>query len=535
MRALVLTSLVTLGAACGSEQAFTIVTVDGRPAVGGVVSLVITLSNDEAMRSNTIDFGANTFPVTFSVSAPGRTGDLGIRVDGVDAGGVLLARGEVTTTIDAPDAAVMLEPADFVVNTDFLDDQQLSSYSSSNGFQLSATTGDTWTAVYNVACVAGTCDMFARRFDARGQAVSTQAAAGINNFKINSSPTTFFTQPAVASAGAATIGIWNFDDTVIVKKGIACRSLDAAGAMNASQVEVAVDELPDLVSTHAMSNGNFAVAWDGRITGADQVRSAIVRPDCTTQTSATVSTVPGTLGPNRSAVTTSGDRIMYAWILDGNVRMRIASNANAFVTPDTQIVGKTATEQVEYVRVSALQGGGFAVAVRWIQSTGLTGPGRIELFRTDATGAVQGTPTLVTDRSGTEFGSRDSFGIATRGDGQIMVVWSSCNDFGDGSGCGAFGRVFRSSGVAVGEAFSLATTIDNDQTGPSVVGLDGAFAAAWSDRSSAEPDRSGSAVRARILYPADDAAARVLGDVVVGAMVDAESAHLLVQVAAFEL
>ncbi|MCW5800771.1 MAG: hypothetical protein KIT31_00045 [Deltaproteobacteria bacterium] len=515
MRALVLTSavplIVPLVAACASDEVFTIITVDGRPAVTNISSLAITLSNEGSMRTNTVAFGDHTFPVTFSVSAPGRAGDLGIRVDAADGSAFLVARGEVTTAVGSAEASIMLEPADFVVNTDFVDDQSLSTYSASNGFQLSATASGTWTAVYNMPCVGVVCDMFARRFDSRGRPVSTQAAAGTNNFKLNSSPTSFFTQAAVASAGMATVGIWNFDDTTMPKKGIACRSLDAQGAMNASQAEVAVDEFPDLVSVTHMSNGNFAVAWDGRITAADQVRSAIVRPDCTTQTSATVSTVAGSIGPRRSAVASSGDRIMYAWILDGNVRMRVATNANAFATPDTLLIPKTATEQIEYVRVASIQGGGFAVAVRWVQSTGFTGPGRLELYRTDTTGALTGGPTLVSDRSGTDFGSRESFGITTRGDGAIMVVWSSCNELGDGSGCGVFGRVFRPTGVPVGDAFNLATTTDNDQTGPSVVGLDGAFAAAWSDRSSAEPDRSGSAVRARILYPVFDDASRVLG------------------------
>jgi hypothetical protein len=124
-----------------------------------------------------------------------------------------------------------------------------------------------------------------------------------------------------------------------------------------------------------------------------------------------------------------------------------------------------------------------------------------------------GSPTLITSKSGSDFNSAQGFTIGQREeDGAVMVAWHACDANGDGSGCGVFGRIVRPTGVPVGPAFSLATTTDLDQTDPSVVGLPGgAFAATWRDDSGKEPDKAGSAVRARILYPLYDDAKGVLG------------------------
>jgi hypothetical protein len=74
-----------------------------------------------------------------------------------------------------------------------------------------------------------------------------------------------------------------------------------------------------------------------------------------------------------------------------------------------------------------------------------------------------------------------------------------------------FGRIVRSSGAPVGDEFRLATTLEGDQTSPSVTALPGGFAAVWRDTSGKEPDRAGSAVRGRVLYPPFDDAQRVHG------------------------
>ena len=90
-----------------------------------------------------------------------------------------------------------------------------------------------------------------------------------------------------------------------------------------------------------------------------------------------------------------------------------------------------------------------------------------------------------------------------------MVVWHACRENGDGNGCGVFGRALRADGTPAGDELVIATTTNGDQTNPSVAALPGdAFAVVWKDDSGAAPDISGSAVRARIVYPVGPSARR---------------------------
>jgi len=122
-----------------------------------------------------------------------------------------------------------------------------------------------------------------------------------------------------------------------------------------------------------------------------------------------------------------------------------------------------------------------------------------------------GLPTVVTTHTGSDFDSNEEFSVTSRSDGALMVAWHSCGDLGDDSGCGVFGRLVRPSGVPVGDEFVLATTTTLDQKAPSVAPLPGAFVAVWADLSLQPPDKAGSSVRGRVLYPAYDDATRVIG------------------------
>ena len=73
-----LTMLLLAG--CADDQ-YLVVTVDARPAVHDAAQLVVTLSNGGTSRMDTLPLGGHAFPVTFSVTAPGRTGDLAISVE----------------------------------------------------------------------------------------------------------------------------------------------------------------------------------------------------------------------------------------------------------------------------------------------------------------------------------------------------------------------------------------------------------------------------------------------------------------------
>jgi len=501
--------LVLLATGCGSNDKFIIVTIDARPAVHDVKQLSVTLSNEGTSRTDELAVGEQGFPATFSISAPGRTGVLGMQIEAFDEAGLLVGRGDGETTVEATTAGVLLDSTDFVVNTEVAGDQFPSDDFESNGFQLASSAEGTWTAVYRDRCLAP-CNMFARRFDSTGKPVETGIAAGPNGFPISSALTLSTATPAVATAGGATVAVWDFSEpSPSTVDGIACRALDASGNAAGPQVTVSAESFPDVVSVAGLTSARFAVSWNGFMSG-NTIKAAIVDAKCQPSNVVQVSVNTGTSGANRGAVAANGDRILYAWILDGEVRGRVAGNTNNFLSADIPLVGKTATEQIRFVRVAPF-GPGFAVVVRWSLATGSTGAGRIELYRLNNSGGLAGGPTLVTTRSGTDFASAASFGVATRSDGALFVVWHSCSENGDGSGCGVFGRILRPSGVPVGDELVLATTTEGDQTNPATVGLPGAFATIWKDDSGKEPDKSGSAARARIVYPPYDDARSVLG------------------------
>jgi len=129
-----------------------------------------------------------------------------------------------------------------------------------------------------------------------------------------------------------------------------------------------------------------------------------------------------------------------------------------------------------------------------------TDPGKLEVYRTNEIGQLQGSPILITDKSRTDFASDKAFGLARGSNDSIMITWHVC-ETGAGS-CEVYGRVLDTNGMPTSEPFVVPTSTGSDQVNPSVAALpDGAFVVAWNDSSGLDPDRSGSAVRARIVYP----------------------------------
>jgi hypothetical protein len=487
-------------AACSSDD-YVIVTINARPAVRDANKLVVLLANSDSTRMDTLSLGDQTFPTTFSVTGPGRRGDLVISVDALDAAGLLVGRGSATTTLAAPTAELLLDSADFVVNTDYVGDQFPASDFEAVGFQVAAAPDGTWTTAYRDGCTGTACNIFGRRFDPTGKPVQSALAASSNGFALSSMPTTQQGIPAVAATSATSLAVWDYADPAGSTFGVGCRGLDASGNATQPQSLVLGTDTADVVSTAALPGGNFVVAWNAPLAGDGFIRTAIVKPDCSlASTIQSVSTSLGVLA-HRGSVAVSGDRIAYVWIGDGTLRTRILTSAAAVVTADTALVAKTATEEVLFARVAAGPGGGFVVAIRWALTTFGPGPGRIELLRLDADGNLLGAPALVTSKSSSDSADREGFGLASRLDGTVLVAWHTCGALGDGNLCGVFGRILRASGEPVSDEFGLATSTLGDQRGPAIAALPAGFVAVWTDASGAAPDSSGLAVRARIIYP----------------------------------
>jgi hypothetical protein len=507
-----LAGVAAAASACGttSHAGYVLVTVDARPAVHDAASLTVTLANAGTMRTDTLMLGGKSFPVTFSVSSPGRTGDLAIAVDASDASGLVIGHGSAMTTVAAPSAEVMLDSTDFVVNTDYAGDQFPTDDFQAAGFQLAALPDGTWTTVFRDGCMQNACNVFARRFDRAGKPVTTQAAAGTNAFVVNVRPTNDLAAPAIAASQDATLAVWNFTDPVTTTMtGIACRPIDATGRLAPDQTALAT-ESASVPSAAAMASGNFAVTWKTTLPAmndVDAIHTVVVKPDCT-PVGGIVELAKGAVFADfvhRGSVASSADQVLFAWITNGELYTSLMSGTSA-PSPGVKLIAKTATLQVEHARVAAVPGGGFLLAVSWTLQTG-TGPGRIDLFHVDTKGALAGSAVQVTDQSDGDPVEAESFGLASRSDGTVMLAWHVCASTGDS--CVLSGRIFQLAAdltatawaAPVTDAFAIPTTTGGSDKRASVVGLPDAFAVVWSDSSMKPPDTSGQAVRARIIYP----------------------------------
>ena len=498
MRALIL----FLALAGCTDDKYLVVTVEARPAVTGASQLSVTLSNAGTSRMDTLPLGSHAFPVTFSVQAPGRSGDLAIKVEAQTSEGVDVGVGSGSAMIGDTAASVMLDTADFVVNTDYAMDQFLAQDFEAAGLQLAATTDGHWTAAYRDSCNQGACTVYGRTFDQNGVPASTIAAAGTNAFAFSSTLTTSQAMPALAGSGPNILAFWDYYDTAGTGHGVACRALDATGNLTSGQLSVA-DDAADTVTAAQLSNSNIAVTWQV-YTPSYAIHSVIVKPDCTPLANINVvSTTVGTdsLSPHRSHVAATGNFVLYAWIQDGDVHVRMSTNSAAAFGNDITLIPKTATMDVEALRVIPM-GNGFGLAARWITTTTQGGPGKIELFQVSTAGQLVGSAQLVTDQSLSDFSTGEqAFGIGTNAQGLTLIAWHVCDSTGTAGSCDVFGRLANSDGTMHGDTFMIPTTTVGDQTSPAVVGLPMGFAVAWNDTSHIAPDTQGSAVRARIIYP----------------------------------
>lgn len=509
MRAAIVAMLV---AGCSGDT-FLVVTVDARPAVQGAASLTVTLHNGSDTVMHQLAMGSHAFPVHFSVDAPGRTGELDVTVEADDASGTAVGFGSAMTTVGATSVDLMVDTADFVVNTDVAMDQFLTADFDfdTHGLQLSATPDGNWTVGFRDNCNGtGMCNMYARRFDNHGVPVRTVAAAGTNQFVLTTTLTDSFTEPALAAGGTTTLAVWNNTDTVgsPPARGVACRSIDDMGNADAGQLSLSSDA-SSVVSIVGLSNMNFAVTWEIGTPPTAFIRTIIAKPDCTplSMNPQNASTTQGTsFGPQSAHVAANGANLMYAWITDGDVYVRPGTNSGPSGTGDIKLLPHTMTQEASGVRIAPLASG-FGLVVRWVNPSN-TGPGKIELFQVSTTGGMSGAlPTLISDQTQSDFVSgQQSPGVAARAsDGALLVVWHQCDDQGTVGTCDVYGRMVRPNATTSGGQFMIPTTTMLDQTSPAAVALpDGSFAVAWNDQSHTGADQSGYAVRARIIYPQYD-------------------------------
>jgi hypothetical protein len=503
--------LTVCSTACSDESAI-LITVKNRPAVSGSVTLAVELKNGAGLAGDSFEVRGKVFPLSFSVSAPGRRGDLEVTVSARNDANQLVGRGSARIALAAATGDVTLEPADFVVNTDYPERQYLTLGFESAGVQLAANSDGEWIVAFREDCTVAACSVFARRFNRVGQPLSSALAAGTNAFKVNTGRVGPITT-AVAAAGAdRSLLFWESVNPVNAPDGVACRPIDRTGAATVEK-RLATEISTAAVVATALPTGNFAVAWAGRPDNTVQtnIRTLVVDNTCTplpTSTLQVVGTTIPPLGQRQSAIAAGPDSYLVAWrssvgtTADGSIRARTISPNGIPISDDTLLLNPPPGEDYAMVRMIA-NGGGYVMVVSHIVGEVAT----LELYRVTANATtppkLDGPATVITDKFEGPF---NGFSIASNPLGPILVVWHGCGIRGDGEGCGVFGRIISSSGIPTGEAFLIPTTTILDQYNPSATAMvadDGQplFAVSWNDYSTVMPDIEGIAVRARIVYP----------------------------------
>ncbi|HEY5927152.1 MAG TPA: hypothetical protein VIV11_35935 [Kofleriaceae bacterium] len=472
----------------------TIVLEIGRwPAAQRIDTILISWTQGELTVSDTVAISDAEFPFTYDLQLHG-TGPIEIAVDAHDVGSFLVGRGTVELAADAESGKVMLQGAELQVNNVFAGSQFLTDDFEAVGLQLAATAGfDTWMVAFRDEC--SNCNVYGRRFDGNGIPVYTTFAATVGQFQLNTVAMASTASPALVGLIDRTLAFWDFTDITGTGKGIACRGVDYDGIP--TEPVTIMTEAADVVTATWLSNTQTAVVtWQQLNSSQVQVvRTMIVRSDCS-PFSLPLTVSATTDSAHRSHVAALDQRVLYAWIVDGEVHIRTGNDLGELFADEKLLLTRNGSEEIDYVRV-ATWGSDFAVAVRWSTVTGV-GPARIEIQRVSPVGMRLGQPILIAADTGSDFASNKAFGIASRPDGTLMVVWHVCSE-GPGS-CDVYGRIVVD-GAPTGKPFIVSTTTQSDQTNPSVAATLDGFVVAWSDFSGTQPDVSGEGVRARIIRP----------------------------------
>lgn len=454
-----------------------VVTVEVRPAVHDVARLRVTLSGEGPPVIEDFAVDDDIFPKTFSIGPEDRSGDLLIAVDAFDPSDTRVGLGSVTTPIDSPSAALMLEPADFIVNTDYVGDQQL--------LQLAATTDGTWTVLYTSQKGAPdyALDVSRRRYDARGRSVTSDDPLPL--------PQLLSTSTMAATSTAALV---IREETTEQKVKTWCECFDADGATTLFLREGAPTSLAKVASR---PDNTFVVIWltkpeDDSIT---TLHAGIVDSKCNFVGGNSPAIIT-TSFPFSSAhnVITRGEDLLYMWDdRDGTIHIRTArqigtapqvlNGEDATVIPPLPDGGLTSPSPV-------VLDDGFGIVIQQFINDSLL---NTLLYRVSNVATLTAPPVELP----VDWTIRSLQAVPNRA-GTLFVVGETCS----AGFCKVLARFLSSTGDPISDTFPLATTTAGTQTGATITPLsDGVMATAWNDQSLDEPDRSGFSVRARIIYP----------------------------------
>jgi len=499
-RALVLVTLAALGACDGDPVA--IITVTGRPAVHDLETLDVKVTHEGTVVDHTFELRGRDLPTTFSVTAPGREGPLQISARAYDRAGHLGAFGAAAATLRADQVTetnLLLEPADFVVNTGFANAQRLSFFARDGGQQIAVGSDGIFTIGFSDDCLSVMrCDVFGRRFDQTARPVRTELAASDAQFNLNRS-NVFGNDPSMATgADGTTIAIWSTGQELL------CTATSATGGAlpDPFSTETLLGTSNDLgdPAIAALSPDRFVITWAQDASGVPVVAARVIDGACRPVASiagggsdAAFIVAQATASLDHPVVAGTALAMAFIWREGDALRGRFTGADGAFATP----------APIDLVAEPGEQ--------RWGQQVVATGEGYTLLYafrknpedevglllrRMDPVGAAIGEPASVGSGLPDENAAPS---LARAGDGRLGVAWHVCG--GLDADCGVVARVMGADGEPAGDAFLVNTTTDGAQVDPSIAALPEGFVVAFTDESQAPPDESSSSIRARVIYP----------------------------------
>lgn len=474
-----LVALLALWAlACGDTVV--VVEVDLRGDLGELTSLEVTAINDGETISESFDLTGQSFPVTFTITAAGRDGEIQVELLALDSAGIARGAGLARGTLSDGNSrrlSARLDPADFVVNTLTEGAQRPVFRPGRYGKQITATDDGGFAVAFVNDCQnPALCDVFVRRFDADARPVTL--AGSSDERAINSGSYPEVSVPAIASPGGVNLAvIWEISTAVVLAE------LGDSGQVITPDTNTSDPEALDPVdpAITALATGQVVLTWT-------QERIDVDNPAGVWQSVGTGA--PVLIRDEATAATpsiaTSGTDVATAWSEGANLMLSIAPPGQAGTPLAAKTFGETA--RVLTPNITAF---GNELLVGYGVVDG--GAGELLVSRFDGGGSPSAEVIIG------PAGTTDTVSLAVGDDGLIAAVWQGCDDLGDEDGCGIFMSLFDADLAPLADPIRINTTTAGDQLAPSVAPITGGFAAVWTDLSGEVPDTS-SAVRARPIY-----------------------------------
>ena len=479
-------ALLLLAAAAACGDTVLVVEVDVRTDLGELVELEVTARNDGDAVSETFDLTGQAFPLTFTITAGGRDGEIELELVARDPAGVTRGAATARGALDGGSSrrlAVRLDPADLVVNTITEGAQRTVFRPGRYGKQVAAT-GDGGFAVafVNDCQNPALCDVFVRRFDGDGKPVDVGGSS--DELSVNSGSYPEVSVPAIAGRGGGAIAAsWEISTAIVFAEiggdgAVITADTNASDPAALDPIDPAIASLPGgelaLVWTQEQIDAaNPAGVWQLLAGGAP----ILLRQEAIAAT---------------PALTAAGSSVATCWSEGPALMMAVAPPGEA----GAPIAARTFPDGARVLSPNIVATGDRLVIGYGVTGSGEAGLDPAGLFVSSFDAAGAPGPEITIGAAGLT----DTVALAVDGDGRIAAVWQGCDELGDGDGCGIFLSLLGADLAPLTEApLRVNTTVAGDQLAPSVAAIAGGFAVAWTDLSGAPPDSS-SAVRARPIY-----------------------------------